>query len=262
MQDVIAPVEAVRGLSVTTLGRKAVLETLMRWIDERAPSRYFACVNAHSAEVAHRDRSFMAALERSAMLVPDGASVTLVSRLMGGAIHERVTGPDIFFDLSQRLDAAGGRSVYYVGGSDGLLNELSRRHRELYPNLRIAGLHAPPFQREFTPEQVADVCARINAVRPDVVWVGLGAPKQEKWAQLAVSLLDAPLVGPIGAVFGFLGGTERMPPNWVLEAGLGWLYRLGQNPRRMWKRNVDTPLFLWRAILERLVGIARASADG
>ncbi len=261
MNDAVAPVEAIRGLAVTTLGRTAVLQTLMRWIDERAASRYFACVNAHSAEVAHRDPSFREALERSAMLVPDGASVTLVSRLMGGAIRERVTGPDIFFGLSQRLDAAGGRSVYYVGGSDDLLSEVSRCHGELYPHLRIAGLHAPPFQHEFSHEQVADVCARINAARPDVVRVGLGAPKQEKSAAKAVPLLEAPLVGPIAAVFGFLGGTERMPPGWVLDAGFGWLYRLAQNPRRMWKRNVDTPVFLWRAILERLVGISQAGTN-
>lgn len=255
------PTEMLRGLSVTTLGRAAVLGQLVRWIEGRRACGYFACVNAHSAEMAHRDPSFMAALEGALIRVPDGASVTLVSKLCGGGIRERVTGPDIFFGLSQELGREGGRSVYYLGGHDDLLRSLVRRHEELYPNLRIAGVHAPPFQQEFTRPQVAEMCARINAARPDVVWVGLGAPKQEKWARQAVEMLDVPLVGPIGAVFGFLGGAERMPPEWVLAAGFGWLYRLGQNPRRMWKRNMDTPLFLWRAVRDRLAGSALERHD-
>jgi N-acetylglucosaminyldiphosphoundecaprenol N-acetyl-beta-D-mannosaminyltransferase len=246
------PVDHVRGLPVTTLPCDAVIATFADWIAESSNCRYFACVNAHSAEVAHRDSEFMEALQQASVLVADGAGVTLASRLVGGRIRHRTTGPAVFSRLSTLLDAQGGRSVFYVGASTDTLDKIAARHAVDFPRLRIAGMHAPPYQPRFTDEEIASVCRLINAARPDVVWVGLGAPKQEKWSRVAARFLEAPLVGPIGAMFAFYAGEQRMPPEWVLAAGLGWLHRLAQDPRRLWARNLDTPRFLVNVIIDRL----------
>ncbi len=145
MNDAVAPVETIRGVSVPTCGRNAVLEMLMFWADERVPCRYFAGVNAHSAEVARRDRSFMTALEWSAMLVPDGPSVRLVSRLMEGAIHDRVTGPEIFFGLSQRLAAAAGLTAHRF-------SQRLRRYSGVFPSSESWLWRFAAFMQEIARE--------------------------------------------------------------------------------------------------------------
>jgi N-acetylglucosaminyldiphosphoundecaprenol N-acetyl-beta-D-mannosaminyltransferase len=246
------PVDHVRGLPVTTLPSDAVIATFAAWIAAGSNCRYFACVNAHSAEVANRDPEFMEAMQQAAVLVADGAGVTLASRIVGGRIRHRTTGPAVFTRLSKLLDAQGGRSVFYLGASTETLDRIAARHAVDFPGLRIAGLHAPPYQPRFTDDEIASVCRLINAARPDVVWVGLGAPKQEKWSRVASQFLEAPLIAPIGAMFAFYAGEQRMPPEWVLAAGFGWLHRLAQDPRRLWARNLDTPRFLVNVIIDRL----------
>jgi N-acetylglucosaminyldiphosphoundecaprenol N-acetyl-beta-D-mannosaminyltransferase len=245
-------VEMIRGLPVSGLGFDPTVSLLTEWVTQRSETHFFACVNAHSAEVAHRDAKFMEVLRAAHLLVPDGAGVVLASRVLGGRIRERVTGPDLFMAVSRRLNEVGGRSVFYLGGTPETLKRISLRHRAEFPHLAIAGMFSPPYRLNFSAEEVAAMAERVKAAAPDVLWVGVGAPKQEKLVFDLRSAIDVPLCGPVGAMFDYFAGNVAMPPKWVERFGLHWLHRLLSNPRRMWRRNLDSPVFLGHVAAERL----------
>ncbi len=237
-------VAVIRGLPVSALGFEDTVERLTEWACQRGGTRFFACVNAHSAEVAHRDQRFMAALQAADLLVADGAGVVLASMLLGGGIRERVTGPDLFMAVSRELDQLGGRSVFYLGGTPETLERIALRHRAEFPNLAIAGMLAPPFRSVFSDVDLASIADTVRAAAPDVLWVGLGAPKQEKLVFDLRSAIDVPLCGPVGAMFDYFAGNVVMPPKWVERCGLHWLHRLLKNPSRFWRRTLDIPAFM------------------
>jgi N-acetylglucosaminyldiphosphoundecaprenol N-acetyl-beta-D-mannosaminyltransferase len=211
-------------------------------------------VNAHSAEVAHRDAKFVEALRAADWLVPDGAGAVLALRVLGSRIRERVTGPELFMAVSRRLNGVGGCSVFYLGGTSETLERISLRHRAEFPNLAIAGMFSPPFRPELSSEEVAAIAENTKAAAPDVLWVGVGAPKQEKLILSLRDRLRVPLCGPIGAMFDYFAGNLAMPPAWVERAGLHWFYRLVRNPGRLWRRNLDSPLFLANVAWDRFRG--------
>ena len=247
-----APQELIRGLRVSARPFLETGELLAEWARRRDRLRYFACVNAHSAEMAHRDSTFMAALRQADLLVADGFGVILASRILGGRIRERATGPDLFMAVSDALDREGGRSVFYLGGSEQTLEKIRIKHGECFANLDIAGVYSPPFKASFSSADMEAMAERVNRVSPDVLWVGLGAPKQEKWILCNRDRLRVPLCGPVGAMFDYFAGNVPMPPKWVERAGLHWAYRLAKDPRRLWRRNLDSPLFLARVVADRL----------
>jgi N-acetylglucosaminyldiphosphoundecaprenol N-acetyl-beta-D-mannosaminyltransferase len=227
---------------------------LVDWAGRRDKMRYFACDNAYAAELACRDPEFMAAMRGADLLVADGAGIVLASLILGGGIRERVTGPDLFPAVSAELDRQGGRSVFYLGTSDETLAKIRRRHETEFPNLRIAGMYAPPYRRKFSDEELADMAAAVNAAAPDVLWIGLGAPKQENWIHANRARLRVPLCCPVGALFDYYAGNAKMPPEWIQRCGLHWLYRLMHDPRRLWRRSLDIPLFVMYCIRDRLFG--------
>lgn len=247
------PSEVLRGLPVSTLGFKETVAKVAGWAASGEGMRYFACVNAHSAELAHRDERFMEALQQANLLVADGAGIVLASSITGGRIKERVTGPDLFLAVSTELNALGGKSVFYLGGNESTLAKLVVTHRQRFPRLKIAGVHAPPYRAEFSDDELAVMAAVVNAAHPDVLWLGLGAPKQEKWLHANRFRLQVPLCGPIGAMFDYFSGNVSMPPSWVQRWGLHWAHRLIREPRRLWRRNLDSPRFLYAVIKERLL---------
>jgi N-acetylglucosaminyldiphosphoundecaprenol N-acetyl-beta-D-mannosaminyltransferase len=244
--------ELIRGLPVSSRSFHVTVQMLLGWTDRRDRMRYFACVNAHSAEVANRDDGFMDALNGADLLVADGAGVVLASMILGGRIRERATGPDLFLAVSEALDRAGGKSVFYLGGTVDTLERIRSRHAEQFPNLAVAGVYAPPYRAQFSEEQLGEMAEMVGRASPDVLWVGLGAPKQEKLILAMRDRLQVPLCGPIGAMFDYFAGNVAMPPAWVERAGLHWLYRLMKNPGRLWRRNLDSPLFLGRVAWDRL----------
>jgi len=242
----------IRGLPVSRQGFVETTALVAEWIGRCDQCRYFSCVNAHSAEAANRDEAFMAALQAADLLVADGVGVILASRILGEAIKERTTGPGIFMEISRRLNHEGGRAVFYLGGSPNTLARIVARHEAEFPHLRVAGTYSPPYQATYAESELAAMVDMVNAARPDVLWVGLGAPKQEKWVYANRHRLRVPVCGPIGAMFDYFAGTVQMPPRWVDRAGLHWAYRLAQEPRRLWRRNLDSPLFIVRVLGERI----------
>lgn len=247
-------VEQIRGLAVSSRSFGDTVALLVDWAGRRDRMRYFTCDNAYSAELACRDPEFMAAMQAADLIVADGAGIVVASWILGGAIRERVTGPDLFPAISRELDRQGGRSVFYLGTSEDTLEKIRRRHTADFPRLRIAGMLAPPYRGRFSEEELATMADAVNAAEPDVLWVGLGAPKQENWIFANRARLRVPLCCPVGAVFDYYAGNTRMPPAWIRRTGFHWLYRLLQDPRRLWRRSLDIPRFLGNVTIARWRG--------
>ena len=241
--------EWMLGLPISTASLEEVANTIHGWVVEGGAARYFVCMNPYSFESARRDPRFAAAASGADLLVPDGIGVVLASRLRGGGIRRRVCGPEIFMAVTRRLNDEGGRSVFFLGGKQDTLDLLVDRHRREFPRVGIAGCIAPPFKPVFSEADNAEIADAVNASGADVLWVGLGSPKQEQWAMDIRKAVKVGMIGPIGAMFDFYAGTVPMAPPWVQASGLQWLYRLAKEPRRLWRRNIDAPLFALRAMI-------------
>lgn len=247
--------EDILGFTVTTEPLEALVDRALAWIAAGDKGRYFVCANPHSLEVARRDGSFARAIREADFVVPDGAGIVLASRLLGGAIRGRITGTDLFLAVNARLEIEGGRRCFFLGSTPGNLARIGRRMAEVFPRVEVAGWHAPPFKPSFDAGDDRAMVRAVNAARPDVLWVGMTAPKQENWVHAHRGELDAGLIGPVGAVFDFFTGNAVRSSPWFQRHGLEWLPRLVREPGRLWRRNVvSSPAFLLRVLRERAGG--------
>ena len=214
---------------------------------------WLACLNPHSYVVSLEDEVFACALKDADWLVPDGIGIVMASRMLGGMIRNRVTGSDIFYGLHQRMNAAGGMSVFFLGASEETLAFIRARMATDYPGIRVAGTYSPPFKPTYSPVDLDKMISAINAAAPDVLWVGMTAPKQEQWIYNNRAKLNVKFVGAIGAVFDFyIGRVKRSHPVFQ-RLGLEWLPRLLQQPRRLWRRMfVSAPVFVWHVFRQKL----------
>jgi N-acetylglucosaminyldiphosphoundecaprenol N-acetyl-beta-D-mannosaminyltransferase len=239
---------AVLGLPITTLGMGGVLHTIAGWIENRQSRRVCAC-DVHSIVRALDDAQHGHALGTADLLLPDGIPLVWVGRLRGHREMERVCGPDLLKMLCAQSVAREWRHYFY-GGAPGVGELLVRKLAESYPGLRIAGTHSPPF-RPLTAEERLQDAVRIKSTRPDIVWVGLGCPKQERWMLDNAALLDGTVLIGIGAAFDFESGRVKRAPRWMQSSGLEWFYRLLSEPRRLWRRYlVVIPRFAFEILLE------------
>lgn len=211
-------------------------------------------VNAHSFVTAQKDAEFAAALRRSDVLLPDGISIVWACKFlkMKNAPSEKIAGTDLFRHHMARLNEKGGTCMF-MGSSPKVLALIREKAAAEYPRIRVE-TYSPPFKPVFSEEDDAAIRAAIHAADPDLLWIGMTAPKQEKWLVRNWELLDIHChAGTIGAVFDFFAGTINRAPAWWIDHGLEWLYRLLKEPGRMWRRNVISgPVFLWYALLEKL----------
>ncbi len=244
----------ILGVGISALTMRRALEVIDGWI-ARGERRYVCVATVHSVMEAQRDPALRAILNRSGLTTPDGMPLVWLSRRLGFPQVERVYGPDLLLALAEHGLERGYRHFFY-GGAPGVAERLAARLRERFPGIRIAGAYAPPF-RPLSPEEDAAVVALINRLRPDIVWVGLGCPKQERWMAEHVERLEAPVLVGVGAAFDFLSGAKRQAPRWMQRHGLEWLFRLAQEPGRLWRRYLlDNPRFVLAVALQ-LSGIRR-----
>ena len=204
-------------------------------------------INAHSYNVAQKDDLFAEALTKGDFLIPDGASIVIFSRLLGKAEapKERVAGWDLFVYEMERLNEKGGK-CFFMGSSEKVLSLIQEKASNDYPNINVI-TYSPPFKPEFSNADNQAIIESINNENPDLLWIGMTAPKQEKWTweHWDELKINCP-VGTIGAVFDFYAGTRRRAPRWLQEHSLEWLFRLIQEPRRMWRRYIiGNTLFVW-----------------
>jgi N-acetylglucosaminyldiphosphoundecaprenol N-acetyl-beta-D-mannosaminyltransferase len=219
-------------------------------ISRRRNSFIFACANPHSLVVARRDAEFRRALGSASAVVADGVGCRLAGILSGVSVGPRITGSDFFVSVMASLDQSGGRA-YFFGSSDAVLARLSERVNADFPKVALRTL-SPPF-RPWSAEENQRMVEEIRRFNPDVLWVGMTAPKQEKWVAANSAQLKVPVIASVGAVFDYYAGVTHRAPQWICDLGLEWLYRLPREPRRLWRRTfVSAPVFLWHVLWERI----------
>ena len=242
---------SILGISVDLIGYDAAVATVLRWRDEGTRS-YVVITNPHSVMTCRRDAEMLRATTGGGLTLPDGMGVIWAAGILGYPHLGRVTGPTLMLRLCDEGRQHGLRHLFY-GGAEGVAEKLAERLTAKLPGLNVVGTHCPPF-RPLKPDEDEQTVAMINAARPDIVWVGVGAPKQEKWMAAHVGRIEAPAMIGVGAAFDFHSGNVRLAPAWVRRLGLEWAYRLVSEPRRMWRRNVNGALFLLAALGQRFRG--------
>ena len=205
---------------------------------------YVCAVSVHSLTVALDDPEMAAVFRGARMVLPDGMPVVWAANMLGASLRGRVYGPEVMLRYSERCAERGHRVWLYGGRDQGSLAQLALNMRRRNPGINIVGGYSPPF-RSMTDEEEDALVAQINAARPDVLWVGIGAPKQEKWMARMRDRLDVPVMCAVGAAFDFHAGRVSQAPAWMQQRGLEWIYRLAQEPRRLLPRYVySNPRFV------------------
>ncbi len=212
-------------------------------------------INAFSYDNARKDVLFSEALQKGDVLIPDGISIVKACRFLNAKSQpkERIAGWDLFVYEMEKLNRVGGK-VMFLGSSDAVLNLIRHRVAEKYPKIEV-DTYSPPYKPVFSDEENEAMISAINHSNPDLLWIGMTAPKQEKWAYTHLDCLDVHChIGTIGAVFDFFAGTVKRAPERWQRAGLEWLYRLLSEPRRMWRRYfIGNAKFIYYIMLEKIM---------
>lgn len=207
---------------------------------------YICISNVHTTVMAYEDVKYRQIQNEALLAVPDGKPLVLVCKSYGFKNAHRIAGPDLM-PFMLELSQSRGYRHYFYGSTDETLVLLKERLLRKYPDLKIAGMYAPPF-RPLTEEEDRKIADKINAEKPDFIWVGLGAPKQEIWMNEHKDKLNCVMLG-VGAAFDFHAGTVKRAPRWMQEWCLEWLYRLCQDPKRLFGRYLKTNFKFIRLIL-------------
>lgn len=211
-------------------------------------------INAHSYNVARKDKLFAEALTKGDYLIPDGMSVVKACKWLHAKSQpkERIAGADLFEYEMDRLNKKCG-TVMFMGSSEKTLAKIVEQAAKVYPNLKVV-TYSPPYKPEFDEADNKAIVDAINMANPDLLWIGMTAPKQEKWTYSHWNELNIHChVGTIGAVFDFFAGNTKRAPQWWQEHGLEWLYRLIKEPRRMWRRYIiGNTVFIWHMLGEKV----------
>ncbi len=231
----------IAGVDFHLVTPETVLQSVLEW-RSRAARHSISLVNPHSVLLCRRDPEMRSAISNSGLTLPDGIGIVLGARMLSYPHYGRVSGPELMLYLCGHGRAHGLRHFFY-GGGEGVAQTLAQNLQVKFPGLLVAGTHTPPF-RQAPSEEDAAVLEQINLAQADILWVGLGAPKQEKWIERNRSALQCSSVIGVGAAFDFHSGQIPWCPAPVRRIGLEWAYRLFQEPARLWRRNLDSFTFL------------------
>jgi N-acetylglucosaminyldiphosphoundecaprenol N-acetyl-beta-D-mannosaminyltransferase len=250
-------------VNVLGVGLSAInLDTAVQYVTQalREKQKGYVCVTGvHGVSEAQSDPSFRAILNGAFLNTPDGMPMVWMGRLQGFGYMGRVYGPDLMLRLCA-ISAESGFKHFFYGGGPGVAEELKQRLETRFPGLQIVGTYTPPF-RPLNSDEERQLIECVRALQPDMFWVGLSTPKQEKFMAQYCQKLDATLFFGVGAAFDFHAGRVRQAPYWMQRGGLEWLFRLWCEPRRLWKRYFkNNPLFVGRAFLQ-LTGLRPYSID-
>ncbi|HLB50071.1 MAG TPA: WecB/TagA/CpsF family glycosyltransferase [Anaerolineales bacterium] len=244
----------VLGVHVSAINMPLALETIEDWIARR--ERHYVCVTGvHGIMESQQDESLRRIHNAAGLVTPDGMPLVWVSRLKGQRHVNRVYGPDLMLALCERSVAKGYRHYLY-GGMEGVPERLAANLQIRFPDLQIVGTYSPRFG-PINDEDDAEITHMINDAAPDIVWVGLSTPKQERWMAAHTDRLTAPVLIGVGAAFDFHAGLKKQAPRWMQRSGLEWLFRLVSEPSRLWKRYlINNPKFIFNIALQ-LTGLRR-----
>jgi N-acetylglucosaminyldiphosphoundecaprenol N-acetyl-beta-D-mannosaminyltransferase len=246
----------ILGVGVSAINMDDALDVIDGWIT--GGFRQYVCITGvHGIMESQRDEALRRIHNNAGLVTPDGMPLVWLSKWRGWRRTTRVYGPDLMLALCERSLATGYRHFFY-GGKEGVPERLARRLQKRYPGLVVAGTYSPSF-KAVAAQESDEVLDLINDAKPDIVWVGLGTPKQEHWMAQHVERLSACVLVGVGAAFDFHAGLQRQAPRWMQQSGLEWVFRLANEPRRLWRRYlVNNPMFVWLTLLQ----IWRPSAIG
>ncbi len=244
----------VLGVGVHAVDMARAVDTIAVAVSSHSKG-YVCATGVHGVMEAQRDPGLREIFSRALLVVPDGMPTVWMGRLQGLRQMHRVFGPDLMLAVmaDPTLQTC---SHFLYGGADGVVDQLERSLRRRFPAIRIVGTWTPPY-RPLNQAEERDLSERISRLRPDICWIGLSTPKQERFMAEYLPRLDATLMIGVGAAFDFHTGRLKDSPTWVKQLGLQWLHRLFQEPARLWKRYlINNPVFLAHAALQ-LVGARR-----
>lgn len=244
----------ILGVGVSAIQMEKALDTIDNWIAV-GDAQYVCVTGVHGVMESMHDASLRRIHNQAGMVTPDGVPLVWLSRLWGNPQVRRVCGPDLMLECCDRGLPKGLRHFLY-GGGEGVADLLSEKLQSRNQGLKIVGTYCPPF-RPLTEDEDREVVHLINDAQPDIVWVGLSTPKQERWMASHVGRLSAPVMVGVGAAFDMNAGLKPRAPKWMQRSGLEWLFRLGLEPRRLWRRYLlNNPAFVWHVALQA-AGITR-----
>jgi N-acetylglucosaminyldiphosphoundecaprenol N-acetyl-beta-D-mannosaminyltransferase len=249
----------VLGVGVSAINMESALETIVGWI-QRGERHYVCALNVHSVIESRSDSELRRIHNRAGLATPDGMPLVWLLKQAGYVDSGRVCGPDLMLALVQRGCEYGLRHFLY-GSTPNTLARLERNLTARFPEAEIVGSLAPPF-RPLTEAEDREVVATINESGAQVVWVGLGAPKQERWMAQHRAALEPNVMVGVGAAFDFHAGVVKQAPKAVQQAGFEWAFRLAMEPRRLWKRYLTTNPRFVAEIAAQKAGLRRFELDG
>jgi len=221
------------GVNVSRVNPVLAVRQICQWVIDK--QRTYVCVAPVATLVdARRDPKYLQAVNGAGMVTPDGMPVVWLAKSKGCKDIARTYGPDLMLDVCNQGQDLGLRHFLY-GGTESTLEKLQQKLLELYPAIKIVEAYAPPFKTGVWTED-QEIIDRINNSEADIIWVGLGSPKQDFWLQLHRPLLHAPVIVGAGAAFDFLSGVKPQAPKWMQQIGMEWFFRLCSEPKRLWKR--------------------------
>jgi N-acetylglucosaminyldiphosphoundecaprenol N-acetyl-beta-D-mannosaminyltransferase len=241
----------ILGIEVSTIDIQKAVSIINRWVQERTHT-YVCITGVHGVIESQSDPALRQIHNQAGMVAPDGMPLVWMARRLGYSQIKRVYGPDLMRAVTAFSAQRGYRQFYY-GGAPGLAEKLRDALVNQHPELQVCGTLSPPF-RPLTPEEDEEIVAKINAAKPDILWIGLSTPKQEKWMASHLGRIDAPVMVGVGAAFDFLAGTKKQAPAWMQRNSLEWLFRLVTEPKRLWRRYAHiVPNFIVLAAMQILL---------
>jgi N-acetylglucosaminyldiphosphoundecaprenol N-acetyl-beta-D-mannosaminyltransferase len=240
--------------SISNRGLAGDVGLAWQFIKSGGTGVYMACANPHSLVVASKDVLFESALKKADILLPDGTGIIIAAKILGLPCTEKVAGTDFFLGLSRKAnEEKRGLRYFFLGSSEKTLDLIAERMKRDFPRIEVCGTYSPPFKAEFSKEENEAMINAVNHAGADVLWVGMTAPKQEKWIYKNRDKLNVPFTGAIGAVFDFYAGTRKRSSGFWIKTGLEWLPRFLKDPGRLWERNLkSTPVFLGWVLKEKM----------
>ena len=244
------------GVTVHNVTSAQAVQAIDSFVSSRTPHKIIVA-NAAKLVKAQKDSELLGALHTSNLVTADGISIVIGARIFGVRLLERVTGSEHLVPLSCELAERRGYTVFFIGAGPGVAEKASMILKKRFPGLRVAGTYSPAYNILSNEAESERSIQIVKEASPDILFVALGTPKQEKWISRNMEKLGVPLTMGVGATLDFIAGVVPRPPAWVHRVGFAWLYRLLHDPKRLWRRNLEGIIFLWLVLREKFLGRAR-----
>lgn len=243
----LIPTCNIMGVNIAAINMDWLLKYLKKNLWE-IKGDYICVSNVHTTITSYEDESYCLIQNSGLMAIPDGGPLSTIGQKRGYKNMERTTGPSLMGEIF-KISVENGYRHYFYGSKEETLKQLQQKLEEHYPGIQIAGMYSPPF-RALTEDEDKTVIEKINETKPDFVWIGLGAPKQEEWMAAHQGKINGLMLG-VGAGFDYYAENIKRAPKWMQKSNLEWLYRLIQDPKRLFKRYLYTnSKFIWNAVIK------------